>query len=311
MKKIQILLSTYNGESYLKEQLNSYLAQVPAENIRVLVRDDGSTDGTLAILHEYRDKYGFTVIEGENIGYIASFHELIRLRDKSCELFAFSDQDDVWLPEKLARAEAALSECEGPTLFSCPSYITDEALNRRGTTLVAKRKPSFYGAIVQNICMGHNEVFNEPLAALAEEYFSPDMHMMDYWLYMLAASFGTVVYSPEPMTLYRQHGNNVIGHESGRVKRFFKRAKRAVTTRRAELHSRQLKAFIEACGDKLPEEYLRESERFLKRQKNFFTRLGYIFTTRARRDGFFENAVFRIMYLFGKYKIKTKKESKQ
>jgi glycosyltransferase involved in cell wall biosynthesis len=103
-KKIQILLSTYNGEKYLREQLDSFLKLVGSENIKILVRDDGSTDSTLGILDEYSKEYGFKIVKGKNIGVNASLYELFNDCDMSCDYFAISDQDDVWLPYKFELA---------------------------------------------------------------------------------------------------------------------------------------------------------------------------------------------------------------
>ena len=76
MKKIQILLSTYNGEHFLREQLDSFLRLEGFDNVAVLIRDDGSTDSTRDILREYSEKHGFEVILGDNVGLNASMMEL-------------------------------------------------------------------------------------------------------------------------------------------------------------------------------------------------------------------------------------------
>ena len=109
MKEVEILLSTYNGEKHLREQLDSFVSLENFSSVKVLIRDDGSTDSTREILCEYRDKHGFEVIFGENIGLNLSLHQLILAADKEMKYFAFSDQDDVWLPDKLTRAISSLS----------------------------------------------------------------------------------------------------------------------------------------------------------------------------------------------------------
>lgn len=313
MKKIQILLSTYNGEKFIREQLDSYLALDNFNNVKVLIRDDGSSDSTVEILREYRNKYGFEVLEGNNIGLNASMHELILRRDKSCSYFAFSDQDDVWLPDKLSSAVNFIEEqkCSAPLLYAAMSYITDEELHITGKTFAPQKKLSFYNAITQNVCIGHTSVFNEELAVLLDRNYPVDIytriHIIDYWTYMLAGACGKVVFEFKPTALYRQHGNNVVGYKSG-VRSLFMRLRRALTTDNANKNSRQLKAFLETYSDIIPEEYKAEGEKFLKKQKNVFTRLGYVLTTKAYRQTRGENLIFRLMYLFGKYKIKSKKE---
>ncbi len=309
MKDIQILLSTYNGEKYLKEQLDSYVALTNFERVKVLVRDDGSTDGTRAILDAYREKYGFEIILGENVGLNASFHELVLASDPSCRYFSFSDQDDIWLPDKLERAEAALreyAESDVPVLYAASSTLTDVEMNEIGHTAIPKRKPSFYNAMVENVCVGHTQVCNRAAIELLKRGHSPDVMVMDYWVYTLVSAVGTVIYDPVYTTLYRQHGNNVIGYSASRLKALRMRARR-VRSRRSELNTRQLAAFLDMYGDVIPEQYRREGERFLQRQRNFFTRLAYIFTTKAYRQKASECLIFRVMYLLGRYKIKKYK----
>lgn len=311
MKKIQILLSTYNGEAHLREQLDSYLALDGFENVKVLVRDDGSTDGTLDILREYVEKYGFELIEGENVGLNASMHQLVQSCDLECDYFSFSDQDDVWLPDKLRRASDMLdSEDDSiPLLYSACSTITDDSLEPKGHTLIAKRPLSFYNSMIQNACIGHTQVCNRELIKLLRMHFSPDIYVHDSWTYTVATAFGKALFDPTCVTLYRQHANNVIGYETGRFKNFIKRIKR-LKEGKSRRYSYQLRAFCDLYGDMLPSEYKKEAEKYFRCQRNFFTRLGYIMTTKMYRQTRLEGLIFRAMYLFGKYNLENKnKES--
>ena len=310
LKDIQIFLSTYNGEKYLKQQLDSFVSLSNFDRIKVLVRDDGSRDGTRQILREYRDRYGFEVIEGENIGLNASMHELVLASDPECRYFAFSDQDDVWLPDKLKKAAEMLflfSDEDEPALYAASSTLVDVNLNPIGHTMIPKRRPSFYNAMVQNVCVGHTQVCNRAALELLKKGHSPDVMVMDYWVYTLVSATGRIIYDPVYTTLYRQHGNNVIGYSSSRSKNFKMRMGR-LKSRQSEKNTKQLSAFLDLYGEDIPERYRREGEKFLKNQRNFFTRLGYIFTTKAYRQSFAENIVFRMMYLFGRYKVKKYKE---
>ncbi len=310
MKDIQILLSTYNGEKYLRQQLDSYTALSNFDRVKVLIRDDGSTDSTREILEEYRGKYGFDLIYGENVGLNASMHELVLASDGECKLFSFSDQDDVWCPDKLERAAAALmphADSEIPVLYAASSVLVDNDMRELGHTNIPKRAPSFYNALVENVCVGHTQVCNRKTIELLKQGTSSDVMVMDYWVYTLVSAIGKVIYDPVYTTLYRQHGDNVIGYSSSKWQSFKIRIKR-LSSRRSELNTRQLMGFLELYGGIIPDEYRREGEKFLKRQRNFFTRLGYIFTTKAYRQKFSERFVFRAMYLFGRYKIKKHKE---
>ncbi len=306
MKKFQILLSTYNGEEYLREQLDSFLSLDNYPDVKVLVRDDGSTDSTREILSEYRECHGFEVIFGENVGLNASLHELLVLADRECEYFAFSDQDDVWLPSKLSRAESLLSERAGDyVLYSACSLLVDDGLNAVGHTLIPKRGTSFYNAMVQNVAIGHTQVFGRRHLELLSREFSPDMVITDHWSYLLASGIGDVVYDSEPTTLYRQHGGNVIGYGHTFLSTLGTRIRRVFTGKPKE-NSRQLSAFLACYSDVIRDEYRAELDRFLASQKNVFKRFFYLLKAKAYRQTAGETLIFRLMYLFGRYKLKNK-----
>lgn len=304
--KIQILLSTYNGEKYIREQLDSYLALENRRNVKVLIRDDGSTDKTLEILEEYREKYGFEVISGTNIGLNASMYELMKHRDRDCDYYSFSDQDDVWQKDKLVRAAEVLSGNESslPILYAAASYLTDGNLNITGKTFVPKKKLSFYNAMVQNVCPGHTQVINRAFMDILSEVYSDKMIVLDYWTYLLASAVGKVVFDEKPTTLYRQHTSNAIGCEHSRLKVLKNRISR-VKTKKSVLNATQLKALCDVAGELIPEEYRKEADRFFKCQKNFFTRLGYIFSSKVYRQTAIETLIFKMMYLFARYNIKA------
>lgn len=302
-KKIQILLSTYNGEKYLREQLDSYIALENFEEVKVLIRDDGSTDRTLEILKEYKDKYGFEIIEGKNIGLNASMYELLKLRDVSCDYFSFSDQDDVWLKDKLTRGINTLKKFENsPALYAACSYLTDGELNITGHTFIPKRPLTFYNAMIQNVCPGHAQICNRALAEKIDGRYSEYMMVFDYWVYLIASAVGDVVFDPEPTTYYRQHGLNAIGCEHSKIKVLKTRINRVKTKISAD-NARQLKSLCEICSNIIPEIYKNECDRFFKKQKNFLTRLSYIFSSKVYRQTPVETLIFRLMYLFGRYNI--------
>ena len=104
--KVQILMSTYNGEMFLEKQLDSILAQ--NYPIELLIRDDGSSDRTVEIIKRYQKKNkNICLVEGHNLGVISSFFELFRIADESADYFALADQDDIWFPNKVERAVSA------------------------------------------------------------------------------------------------------------------------------------------------------------------------------------------------------------
>ncbi len=306
MPRVQILLSTYNGEKYLRPQLDSFLALENAGDISVLIRDDGSTDGTREILEEYRDRHGFSLVFGDNIGFVDSMTALFSMADMSCDYFAFSDQDDVWLPDKLSRAVEALDRGDNtaPLLYAALSYLVDAELHAIGQTMTPKKPPLFYNAMVQNVCPGHTQVANHALMALLRREKCENILVPDFFVYMLASATGRVIFDATPTTLYRQHGGNVIGYRNGFFRNLGTRLKR-MKTDAPKKGVRQLLSLVTHYRDVMKSEYLDEARRFFFCGKNFFTRLGYMFSAKAYRQSLAENLIFRGMYLIGKYKIKS------
>jgi len=221
---VEILLSTWNGEKYLSPLLDSLLAQTAANQLRILVRDDGSTDSTLAILRKYASAHdNIRIIEGTNVGVIRSFGELMEAMNPDSTLAMFCDQDDVWLPNKVSAAltymSRAASEPE-PILYCSRSMVTDEQLNPIRPTIDHHRAPSFQNSMIQNIAPGHTMMANRALVLAARKSYDPEAVIMhDHWWYLVAASLGRVYFDHSWYTLYRSHNNNVIGYSVGLTQR--------------------------------------------------------------------------------------------
>lgn len=304
-KVIQILLSTYNGEKYLREQLDSYIHQTAFSHVEVLIRDDGSTDRTIDILKEYEARYRFKVIYGENVGINSSYQILLEASDPDCEYYALSDQDDVWLPEKLEIALSRLNaeNDELPLLFSSLSSITDENLNAYATSINPKRDLSFYNAMVQNVCPGHTQVFNRKIRELLLLGRSPEIHVMDWWLYLTSSGLGKVVFYPGCTVLHRQHGDNAVGYERDPIKLLIRRVKRTLSNEACSI-TKQLKGFYEIFGNRLSKDQCTELEDFLSSQSSFGSRLKYVRRTRIYRQTQMETFLVKLLYLAGKYKLR-------
>lgn len=303
-KKIQILLSTYNGEKYLREQLDSYLQLEGYENIKVLIRDDGSTDGTLDILDEYHQKYGFEVIKGQNLGVNKSIFELLRLSDKKCDYFALSDQDDVWLPYKFKTALGKLGQYDKniPLLFASCSEVVTEDLEYLGSTLVPKKGVGFLNAMVQNVTPGHTQVFNRALLEQLVSHNADNILIVDWWIYLVASGIGQVVFTEEFTVMHRQHGGNSVGYETNPYRRFVNRL-RNIKTETPNAISLQLRNFQIWYGNLIDIKYKNELERYFVCQKNMLYRLIYILSCNVYRQTKLESLAFRLLYLTGKYNI--------
>ncbi|MBF6648530.1 glycosyltransferase family 2 protein [Methylobacter sp. BlB1] len=229
MNEVYVILSTYNGERFLSEQLESILAQ-QSVSIKLYIRDDGSSDGTRAILASFAQSHAHIEVEyGDNIGVINSFFALLRKIPPDAEFVAFADQDDIWLPDKLIRAVDRLKDASEPVMYCSCYKAVDENGDFLWQSLPPEKEISFKNAIVQNITTGCTVVMNGSLltALKIHQVNTKNLIMHDWWVYLVAVCFGQVIYDREPSMLYRQHGGNVVGAKNGfalwlgRIKRFF------------------------------------------------------------------------------------------
>ncbi|ARP88279.1 glycosyl transferase family 2 [Bordetella genomosp. 9] len=218
---VAILLCTYNGERFIREQLDSISAQTYG-NWKVWVSDDGSRDRTLEILSEYHRRWGparMEVVRGPSRGFAANFLSLVCRSEISAEYFSYSDQDDVWAKGKLERAIEELEKLAstGPALYCSRTTLIDETGARLGLSPLFTQKPDFRNALVQNVGGGNTMVFNaEGRQVLMNAGSDLDVVAHDWWTYVaISAAGGQVVYDPEPSLLYRQHGGNLIGSNQG------------------------------------------------------------------------------------------------
>lgn len=213
--QVVVLMSTYNGERHVAEQLRSILAQLPAGG-RVDVRDDGSTDGTVAAMQALRD-WRICVSCGPNLGFGRSFLTLLSNVPPTADLVMFADQDDVWLPGKIERAWANLRRFgDQPALYGSAQMLADAELRPLHVTRPWAHAPTFERALVENMITGCTAALNQPALRLLQRAGVPQgVHFHDWWLYLVVSAFGHVVYDPEPTLLYRQHGANQIGHGVG------------------------------------------------------------------------------------------------
>jgi glycosyltransferase involved in cell wall biosynthesis len=208
---IAVLLSTYNGEAYLDALLDSLAAQVETDWVLVW-RDDGSTDGTVARLTAWTAGRAIRVTEPPgNLGVTRSFMTLLRAAADH-PFIAFADQDDVWLPEKLAWGAAALAGIEGPALYCARQILVDRSLTRIGLSAPLAGPAAFPASLTQNIATGNTVVLNAPAIALIASSEPPPQTWHDWWCYLLVTAVGgRVVRDDRGVILYRQHAENVIG----------------------------------------------------------------------------------------------------
>lgn len=215
---ITIAMAVYNGAAHLQEQLASIAAQTHRD-WQILAGDDGSEDDSRAILESFAAAYPLICLNGPKQGGAANFLSLIRrMKDHAPadSWLAFSDQDDIWLPERLSRGISALEvlPVNTPALYCSRLWITDAKGKNRRLSAPRPYPPSFRNALVQNIASGNTILLNAAGARLlqeaAEEIDTLVVH--DWWAYQLiTGAGGTVIHDDTPTILYRQHGRNQIG----------------------------------------------------------------------------------------------------
>ncbi len=210
-----MLLSTFNGEEFLEELLNS-VAHQESVDIKVLVRDDGSTDRTLDILNSYSKSVEMEVLQGVNIGSNRSFQELFRMaRLQNFDYLAFCDQDDVWQQTKLKRAFESL-ERNSKKFYASKRKLIDSNGKQLGLYPSGRVRPSFANAIVENVCAGCTTVLSESFYKEVVEIFPFDIEGdIDHILYMLATASNCCYFDQESRIYYRVHARNQLGIRSG------------------------------------------------------------------------------------------------
>lgn len=299
--RVAVLLSTYNGEAFLDQQVTSILAQSGVD-LTLLVRDDGSADGTLALLarHAAHDPR-VRVFAEANLGSAPSFFALLQRGDAEARYFAFADQDDVWAPDKLARAVALLgSHPDGtPLLYSSRVQYVDRDLHPFGLSRTPVRV-GFPWALVEDSLNGCTMVMNRRLRDLLVERPPRVLRHHDWWSYLVASALGEVVCDSAVTMRYRQHGANLIG-ASPRYLGTLALRWRKVVRGRWTFRPRELAEELQFCfGPRLTPAQMRILERLIASQRTLRSRLAYALAPDVRRSRLLDDALLRLLILAGR-----------
>ena len=214
--KVNILMSTYNGQQFLAEQIRSIQEQSYTD-WTLFIRDDGSSDNTKEILKDFEHQDSRIHLidsdKSDNLGVIKSFHKLVN-HDRA-DYYFFSDQDDVWLPNKL---ELSLKEAQNyladfPLMVYMDLKVVNQDLEIMTESMVKSQSHHANTELVQelteNTVTGGVAMINHALAEMWQE--TDDILMHDWYLALLASAFGNLVFIDQPGELYRQHSDNVLG----------------------------------------------------------------------------------------------------
>lgn len=299
MEKVCVMMSTYNGEKYLSEQIESILNQKDV-SVLLYIRDDGSNDGTGTILKEYEQKYSNIFVQyGHNVGYAASFFNLLKNSVNDCEFYAFSDQDDVWNENKLKCAIEKIKGNENvPTLYSCNLDLVDENLqfiSKMEAPVEADFCKGRY--LIDKYSYGCTMVFNKKLKDLVQEHIPSCKVSHDNWLGLVAVFCGKYIFDKECYILYRQHSNNVTGGRANFIsvwKRRIKNISKIKDLSRADI-ARDLIINFEDFFD---EETMNLLNMVSEYKKSLANKIRFMLDSRTNRKSLEKNLIYKIMILF-------------
>lgn len=214
--KVNIVLSTYNGARFLAEQLGSIQKQTFTD-WQLLIRDDGSTDITPQIISEFVKAdpriHFINEHDRQNFGVIKNFFTLVKY--EKADYYFFSDQDDVWLPDKMATMldEVIHNDKSQPLMIYMDLSVVDQDLNVTHPSMIRSQShhanTTLLAELTENTVTGGVAMINHALAEKWED--TDDVIMHDWYLALLATATGKLVYIDKPGELYRQHDNNVLG----------------------------------------------------------------------------------------------------
>lgn len=300
MKKVNVLMSTYNGEKYLSEQLDSILNQKEVEVI-IDIRDDGSKDSTINIINEYVAKDSRIKLHtGKNVGPIQSFFSLLEYASP-CDYYAFCDQDDYWESNKLLSAVEKLEEFDNnrPLLYCSNLKIVDKDLQFcRLSHSHPVDTSNKYCSLVDFNVVGCTQVFNKSAKLFVLEHLSSTSLMHDSWMYLLCSFFGKVVYDNVPHILYRQHSENVIGSKTN-TKDMITDSVLRLFDSSVQPRLQNASALLNACGSLLNDTDLHKVKKVVFYKKTVFNRIKLLFDFDIKSNSIISDIKYRILIVLG------------
>lgn len=300
MKSVLVLMSVYNGQAYIKQQVDSILSQKFVD-VNILVRDDCSKDDTINILKEYNDDR-IEIVTGQNQGFAESFSTLLKLASEKSnyDYYAFADQDDVWMDDKLISAIKILSEIEDsniPCGYCSNSTLVDTNLQFMRLMHNREIKLTKERALIQNIATGCTMLFNYAAVKCYVDYRPTKIVVHDYLMFLICIYIGRFVYDPESHIKYRQHSNNQIGSKSlfGRMKRRF-----AKIGESSGYFENQSKDFLESYKHMLSIEDILRISYLCNYRNNLSSKLALLFDGNYKYDNLEFNIFMCLKILFGR-----------
>ncbi|WP_261874890.1 glycosyltransferase family 2 protein [Vibrio rarus] len=299
MIKIAILLSTYNGEEFIKEQLQSILDQDTDFHVDIHVRDDGSKDGTVELIREMNPA-NTKVYQEQNVGVIDSFFELISMID-DYDYYFLCDQDDVWFKNKISTATQFLTN-DNSKLYCSALEVVDKALNpikiiNQRTFITYKNSLIESGAT--GCTMAFTNEFRTELLSVYKMIDKKDIIMHDSLIIKVASLLGNVSYDTEPRISYRQHDRNVIGASSSGFGKTLSAIKNLFDVNKRNLQIKESLSIIN-CLNKLNYDHPCD-DLFLVRS-GFFLRLKFLAKNKYYKRNRLSSMIFKLFVFIGVFR---------
>jgi glycosyltransferase involved in cell wall biosynthesis len=306
--KVAILLATYNGSKYIREFLDSLVAQTYTD-FKLMVRDDGSTDETLEIIHSYVHKIKIAFIEANvRLGPANSFFELLMHTDNNFDFYFFADQDDYWQNSKIERAVDKLSAKKEQIALYCSrlEYVDDNLAHIKYSRI--PKAIAFENALVENIAIGCTVALTQSARQLIIENPPCPVIMQnwwfyhDWWAYIVIVTFGTVIYDAFPSIKYRQHDNNSLGAATNIFQDLYRRIKRFIKNDSGIFGlATQAKEFKRCFSWMLKDNQLDLLENIIDGKDNIIKRFKLAFASRLIRQRYFDTFILRALFLIGRF----------
>ena len=288
---VTVVLATYNGGKFLREQLDSLLAQKGVK-VSILVRDDASQDGTVKILDEYQDKGLLTWYTGEHLNVQKGYLDLLKHVGET-DYYAFCDQDDVWDEDKLLIAVTELDDLpqDRPSMYFCSQRLVDENLNFLSVHIISTDRSDHTNFLMSNVA-GCTAVFNRVLVEAVNSANPEFILMHDSWLFKVCLALGGNYYADAAAHInYRQHANNVAGLNNG-IRGKLRQAKRRIEVFEIQ---KQCESLYKEYSDAMTPEYKEYTDLIVNYKRN---RLKVLHEVDFKSKGL--NAIVKIKVLFNK-----------
>lgn len=290
MKKYNacILLATYNGEKYLSDLMNSLIKQ-KAIDLTIFARDDGSSDKTIEILKKYSSDVKIILINGNHSGPRVGFLELLHLAPEA-DFYAFCDQDDVWLPDKLQNACSKLKEIDSnvPCLYCSGLRLVDSNLSPIYFKKINEKRSEFGRFIFPGVA-GCSMVFNRSLQQLVGASNPAYTRMHDVWIYNICASVGgKIILDKDSYILYRQHENNAVGIKKQSLRTTYKTYVKEIQV------AKNIQSLLECYSSKMTPAYLSFCNTVAKSNNSFLCRLKLFFSKKIIFGSIGLNLLFKL-----------------